>query len=259
MSGHHALASAGVAGDRSSAVHALDPRAKIAGLLGVTLVAVSAPARDWPVFCACAAALAVVAVLARVPPGELWRRGLVVLPPILLVAAFVPFVRDGGTSYELGPLSVSEAGLETFAAVAAKALIGTAAAVLLAATTGFPDVLRGLESLRVPHLLTLIAALMYRYVFVLAEQLQRTRAALRARCHRPRSVAGVAALGTMTGAFFLRSYARGERVHRAMLARGYSGRMPRGAPLAFGIADLIFVAALAAVLLPLRIWLGVVA
>lgn len=28
------------------------------------------------------------------------------------------------------------------------------------------------------------------------------------------------------GALFVRSYERGERVHRAMLARGYTGRMP---------------------------------
>ena len=39
-----ALHAVGVAGDPSSPVHRLDPRAKLLGLTGVTIVAVSAPA-----------------------------------------------------------------------------------------------------------------------------------------------------------------------------------------------------------------------
>ncbi|MEX1271314.1 MAG: CbiQ family ECF transporter T component, partial [Acidimicrobiia bacterium] len=33
-------------------------------------------------------------------------------------------------------------------------------------------------------------------------------------------------LATAAGALFVRSYERGERVHQAMVARGYDGRMP---------------------------------
>ena len=44
-----ALHAAGVAGDPASPVHRLDPRAKLLGLTGVTIVAVSAPLRAWPV------------------------------------------------------------------------------------------------------------------------------------------------------------------------------------------------------------------
>ena len=55
---------------------------------------------------------------------------------------FVPFVR-GGPTVEVGPLSLSEQGLATFALVTAKATIGALSAVLLGATTSFPDVLHG--------------------------------------------------------------------------------------------------------------------
>jgi cobalt/nickel transport system permease protein len=153
----------------------------------------------------------------------------------------------------VGPLSLSEEGVATFALVTAKASIGAVGAVLLGATTSVPDILHGLERLRVPRLLTVIAAFMYRYVFVIADELRRMRLALTARAYRPRHAAQVAALGRMVTALFLRSYERGERVYLAMLARGYGGAMPRLGVLAFRRADAAFLAALGLTLVPLRV------
>lgn len=247
-----ALHRTGVAGDPASPIHRLDPRAKLAGLAGITIVGVSTPLHAWPALAACALALAAIAALARLGPGVLWVRVRVILPVVVFVAAFVPFVR-GGPTVPLGPLSVSEQGLETFALVTVKAAIGALSAVLLGATTSFPDILHGLERLRTPRLLTVIAAFMYRYVFVIVDEARRMRAALAARAYRPRHLGQVAALGRLVTALFLRSYERGERVYLAMLARGYAGTMPRLAALTFRRADTVFLAALALALLPLRV------
>jgi cobalt/nickel transport system permease protein len=249
----HRPALAGVAGDPSSRLHRLDPRAKLLVLFTVTVVAVSAPLEAWPVYAGCALVLASVAVAARVGPGTIWRRARVVLPLVLLVAVFVPFVRTGGATYSLGPLSVSGAGLAVLATVAAKATIGTVSAVLLGATTSFPDVLRALESLHVPRLFVQIAAFMFRYLVVIADEVQRLRAALAARGYRPRHALRAGAIGRAAGALFVRSYARGERVYLAMLARGYGGTMPRYTALAFGRADALAVAGAAGFLLALRL------
>jgi cobalt/nickel transport system permease protein len=234
-------------------VHRLDPRAKIVGLLGVTLVAVSTPLAAWPVWAACALVLAACAGVARVPFGALWRRVRVVLPLVLAVGALVPFVRPGGWSAELGVVSVHEAGLAVFAAVAAKALIGTFSAALLGATTTFPAVLRGLDAMRVPRLLVLIAGFMYRYLFVLAAETGRMRAALVSRGYRPRHALHAGAMGRVATAMFLRTYGRGERVHLAMLARGYRGAMPHSAPLALRRADVAFVGVVVLAIVPLRV------
>jgi cobalt/nickel transport system permease protein len=242
-----------LAGDPASRVHRLDPRAKIVGLVGVTLVAVSTPLGGWPVWVACALVLATCAASARVPPAALWRRVRVVLPLVLAVGALLPFGRAGGASAALGPLTVHEAGLLVFAAVAAKALIGTVSAALLGATTTFPEVLRGLEAMRVPRLLVLIAGFMYRYLFVLAGETGRMRAALASRGYRPRSALHAGAMGRVATAMFLRTYGRGERVYLAMLARGYSGAMPQLAPLALRRADAAFVVAVLVTILPLRV------
>jgi cobalt/nickel transport system permease protein len=250
-----ALHRTGVAGDPASPIHRLDPRAKILGLAGITVVGVSTPLAAWPAFVACGLALAAIATVAGVGPGVIWSRLRVILPLVLFVAVFVPFVR-GGPTIEIGPLTLSERGLETFALVTAKATIGSLSAVLLGATTSFPDILHGLERLRAPRLLTVIAGFMYRYVFVIADEARRMRAALAARAYRPRHLGQVGALGRMITALFLRSYERGERVYLAMLARGYAGAMPRLGVLVFRRADTTFLAALTLTLIPLRVLAG---
>jgi cobalt/nickel transport system permease protein len=249
---NHALHGTGLAGSSTSPVHRLDPRAKVVGFLGLTLVAVTTPLEAWPVFLACALVLAAVCVVARIGPATIWRRVRFILPLVLFVAVFLPFVR-GGDQIEVGPLSLSAAGLAAFAAVSVKALIGTTSAVLLGATTTFPATLRALESLRVPRLIVLIAGFVYRYLFVVVEEVHRMRAALTARGYQPRSVLGAAAIGRVATALFLRTHARGERVYLAMLSRGYRGSVPAVDALRFGATDAVFIAAVALTLLPLRL------
>jgi cobalt/nickel transport system permease protein len=238
MSGQHLHA--GVAGDPRSPIHRLDPRAKLIGLLGITFVAVSTPLRAWPVFVACAGAQLAVTALARVPARTVLSRGRVVLPLLLFVALFVPF---------------SAHGPATFATTGTKAVLGTLSAVLLGATTSFPDVLHALERLRAPKLLVLIAAFMYRYLFTIIDEVQRMRSALAARGYAPKHALQAQAIGRVATALFLRTYERAERVHLAMLARGWRQNMPRLDALVFTRTDSLFLAVLATPLLAIRVLL----
>ena len=223
------------------------------GFLTVTCVAVSAPLAAWPVYAGCALVLAALAAAARIPARMIWLRARMVLGLVLLVALLVPFADRGGREVAAGPFSLSVAGLAILGTVAAKATLGTVSAVLLGATTSYPAVLRALDALRVPRALTLIAAFSYRYLFVLAGEASRMRAALAARGYRPRTALGAGAAGRLAAALFLRAHARGERVYLAMIARGYRGAMPQLEPLRFRRSDAVFVGAIAAALLGLRL------
>jgi cobalt/nickel transport system permease protein len=211
----------GIVGDPRSPVHRLGARTKLIGFTTVTLVAVAAGPSLWPAWAGCLLVLAGVAVAARVPARILARRAAVALPLVILAAAALPLVRHGGARLDVGPIGLWEEGLLALAAVAAKATIGTLSAVLLGATTTFPQTLRALEGLHVPRLFVLIAATTHRYLPLVGEEMRRTRSALLARGWRAGSAAGAAPVGRVAGTLFLRAHARGERVHRAMLARGY--------------------------------------
>jgi cobalt/nickel transport system permease protein len=133
-------------------------------------------------------------------------------------------------------------------------------AILLTATTPFPDVLHALGHLRVPSVLVAIVAFMYRYLFVLTDEAQRLMRARAARSARPPGGGGGGTLrwraqvtGSMAGQFFVRSYDRSERVYQAMLARGYSGRPLTSRPHALRRSDWAIGATVALCLLLIQI------
>ena len=169
-------------------------------------------------------ALAAIAAARARRPAAVWSRVRVVLPLVRLRGRVRAVRARRRRRSRSGRCRSPRPGLATFALVTAKATIGAVSAVLLGATTSFPDILHGLERLRAPRLLILIAAFMYRYLFVIVDEARRMRAALAARGYRPRHLGQAAALGRIVTALFLRSYERGERVlpgdARARLRRG---------------------------------------
>ena len=67
---------------------------------------------------------------------------------------------------------------------------------------------------------------MFRYLEVVTGELRRIKIARDSRGFQARSIRQWRVLAGTLGALFIRSYERGERVHLAMLSRGYAGRLP---------------------------------
>lgn len=209
-----------------SPVHRLAPEVKVAAALAFVLAAAVTPRYAVWAFAIDAVALAGVIRLARLPAGFVLARMLVVVPFIAFAVA-IPFIGSGQRVEVLG-VAVSQAGLWATWNIVAKATLGVGVSVTLAATTEIPQLLRGLERLRVPRPLTEIASFMVRYLELLAGDLTRMRRAMTARGHDPRWLWQVRPLAACLGSLFIRSYERGERVYLAMRARGYTGAMPTG-------------------------------
>ena len=212
-----------------SSVHRLPPETKlVAAFLFIVAVAITPREAVWA-FALHAAMLALLVAAARVPLGFLLLRLLAILP-FVAFAFLIPFVASGERIAVVG-VEVSREGLWGAWNILAKATLGAATSVVLAATTEVPDLIRGLSSLRAPAVLVSIAAFMMRYLELIAEELGRMRMAMVARGYDPSWLGQAKPISTAAGAMFVRSYERGERVHSAMLARGYTGAMP-----ALGIA-----------------------
>ena len=222
-----ALTARYVAGD--SPVHRLEPHLKLVAVLTFALVVVATPVHvGWAAAAYGGYLLAVLAVaaIAGVRPGRLLR-GLVVEIPFAVFALLLPFVTAGPRVEVLG-LAVSRSGLETGGGLLAKATLSVLAATVLAVTTEPRALLSGLQRLRLPTVLVQILMFMIRYADVVAGELHRMRVARESRGFRARGLAGLRVLGATAGSLFVRSYERGERVHLAMLSRGYDGRLPTG-------------------------------
>lgn len=207
-----------------SPVHRAPAHLKILALVGFMLVVVATPRDAYAVHGVYLLLLLGVVALARVPASYLLPRMLVEVP-FVVFALVVPFVATGPRTEVLG-LSVSESGLVDAFGLLAKATLGVLAGLLLAATTEPTRLLAGLERLRLPQQLVQIMSFMLRYLEVVTDELHRMRIASASRGFTARDPRHWPVVASSVGALFIRSFERGERVHQAMVSRGYSGRLP---------------------------------
>jgi cobalt/nickel transport system permease protein len=205
-------------------VHRLAPQCKVAAtFLFVLAVALTPRAVFWP-YAWYLVLVAVIATVAQLPPLVLLRR-LVVEVPFLLFVLALPLLGEPPDVDVLG-MGLSVVGLQAAAAIALKATFGLLATGILAATTPLPDIITGLERLRVPPLFTTVAGFMVRYVEVLYSELTRLRTARSCRGGDTRWLWQAHDIAGSVGALFVRSFERGERVALAMASRGYDGTVP---------------------------------
>lgn len=197
---------------------------RILALVGFMLVVVATPREWYAAFAGYLLLVVAVILLARVPVLWVVRR-MVIEVPFLVFALLLPFIATGPRTEVLG-LTVSEHGLLAAWGLVAKGTLGVMASLTLAATTEPTAVLLGLRRLRMPDLVVQIMGFMLRYLHVVTADLGRMLVATRSRGMDPRSPRSWPALARTLGSLFIRSYERGERVHLAMLSRGYTGELP---------------------------------
>jgi cobalt/nickel transport system permease protein len=204
-----------------SPVHRAQAHRKVLALLAFVVVVVATP-KDWyPAYAGYLLVLVGVIAVSQVPPPYLLKR-MVVEVPFVVFAVLMPFIATGPRTDFLG-LSVSAAGLLSAWALLAKGTLGVLASLTLAATTEPHDLLGGLDRLRLPHQLVQIMGFMVRYLDVVTDEMRRMRVARESRGFSARNPKHWPVVARSAGALFIRSYERGERVHLAMVARGYTG------------------------------------
>jgi len=180
------------------------------------------------------------AVFGDVPLGLLVSRLLFTAPFALLVAIWNP-VFHRTPELVMGPLTLS-AGWISFLSVVLRFVLGVSAVLVIVATTGMDALASALGRLGLPRLLSTQLLLLYRYVFVLGDEAARMLRAHHARAPtRPRPSLRIA--GSMLGGLLVRSVGRAERIHTAMLARGFDGLFHPHLTQRFAPRDAVFLGA----------------
>jgi cobalt/nickel transport system permease protein len=205
-------------------VHRLAPQCKVAATVLFVLAVASTPTGGYWPYLWYLTLLAAVAALARLPPLIMARRLLVEVPFVLFVLALP--VLGGPPRLAVLGITLSVPGFHAAATITLKATFGLLATAILAATTPLPEIITGLERLRVPRVFTAVASFMVRYLDVLAAELDRMRTAALCRGGNPRWLWQVREVTAGLGALVVRAFERGERVYLAMASRGYTGALP---------------------------------
>jgi cobalt/nickel transport system permease protein len=193
-------------------------------VLSFIIVSAATPITQWQAFIAYFAAIFIVSLVAKIPRATLLKRSLIEIP-FILFAILMPFFGTG-ERFEVGPFNLYRESLLAAAGIVAKGTLGVLSAVVLSTSTTARELLRGLEKLHLPKLMVQIAAFMLRYVNVISDEMERMKVARESRGFIATGLKDWKVIAIAASALFIRSYERGERVHLAMLSRGYTGVLP---------------------------------
>lgn len=215
-----------------SPLHLLDARTKIIGFTALIAVVLQVPPGKPFLFFAYFFLIAIFMGISQIPLAYIVGRTLVILPFVLLAGLAMPWGNGSGLAF--------------FSALLLRSLLCLMILVLLTNTTRFAELLRGLRRMGCPRILVVNLSFLYRYLFVLIEEVMRMRQARDCRrVGRSPIKVELKLLGSMLGTLLLRSFERAERMYQAMLSRGSSGEFPILAPRKFTWRDLAFLAGLA--------------
>jgi cobalt/nickel transport system permease protein len=226
----------------NSPVHRLDPRIKLLLTVVFILTNTLIPTGAWPVYILLFALILSAELISELGIGYVLKRSALALPFVLAALPLILTV-PGNTLFALsiGPLTIhaSFPGLERFISITLKSWISVQAAIMLASTTSFPELLVAMRALHVPRLMVSIFGLMWRYLFVLVDEatrLMRARLSRSGQSDKPGVKTGgsitwrARVAGGMAGSLFLRAFDRSDRIYMAMVSRGYDGEA-RSLPL----------------------------
>jgi cobalt/nickel transport system permease protein len=170
--------------------------------------------------------LGMLVLISRVYIPTLMKRVAVELVFVGVVLLGTLFRLGGEVWWSWGWLQVTSEGVMVLGSVTLKALLSLVMVNLLVLTTSIADLLCGLVALQTPPLFVAIISAMYRYIGVLADEVTAMRQAALSRNLMVNRFWHRVVVGHMIGTLFIRTYERGDRIHQAMLARGYTGTPP---------------------------------
>jgi cobalt/nickel transport system permease protein len=223
---------------RDTGLARVDPRAKIVTTLAFLVAVVSfdrytvvalLPFLLYPV---------VLVSMGDVPWRWLLRKLALAAPLAILVGAANPLL-------DRAPMEVAQGvtmagGWISFSSILLRFALTVTAALAVIAGTGMNALCAGLGALGTPRVFTAQLLFLWRYTFVLGGEGARMATAREARGGRGSPT--LAVYGSLAGHLLLRAFERAERIHRAMRARGFDGKMRSLRALRWTPGDTRFVA-----------------
>jgi cobalt/nickel transport system permease protein len=224
---------------RDTTLQRRDPRAKLLATLLFIVTVVSFDRYSVAALLPLALYPTVLAAQGELPPRLLLRTLWLASPFALMIGIFNPLL-DRAPLLAIGGVAVS-GGWVSLASILLRFGLTAAAAVVLVAGSGMPALCAAMSRLGMPQVFTVQLLFLYRYLFVLAGEAQRMTTARELRAGAGAARMSLAVHASLLGHLLLRAFARAQRVHAAMLARGFDGELRLAGPWRWRLADTLFI------------------
>jgi len=235
-----------------SFVHRLDPRLKIVLASGYSFVV--ALLNQFPALIAALVLSLVLVGLARLSVREVAWRMMLVNGLIFFFWLVLPVTSPGEALFQLGPLTVTRTGVLLSARITLKSNAILLAFIAFVATSSLAVLGQAMNRLRIPDKMVHLLLLTYRYLFVIEQEYERLIRAAKVRGFRARTdFHTYKTYAYLIGMLFVRASERAERVHQAMLCRGFKGKFYSLREFSISWRDWVVSAFLAATIVGLEV------
>ncbi len=235
-----------------SFVQHLDPRVKIVtAFLFSVVVAISG---KFLVLISALILSLFIVIAARIPIREVFRRLIPVNMLLIFLWLFLPFTFAGEHIFSVGTLSVTREGVLYAAGISVKSNSMMLMLIALAASTPIFTLGHAMHELGMHKKLVHLFFFTYRYIHVIQREYIRLANSMKIRSFKPgTNLHTYKTYAHMTGMLLVRSFDRAQRVHNAMMCRGFSGKLYSLSEFSIKGADILAFAFMATVILILGI------
>lgn len=189
-----------------SPIHGLSILSKLASTMMLLIIIVTLPVAFYGIFAVILFLLCIVAIMSRIPLLFLLKR-MALLEVFVLTVSLLSLLQPNG--------------ILVFLRLVLKSTLCLFTIVLFSNTTPFSKLLEALRKWRVPPLLITLLALMYRYLFVLIDEMERMQRARTSRTFVRNRALLWRSLATIMAQLFIRSTGRAEKIFACMCSRGW--------------------------------------
>jgi len=205
----------------SSPVQRIDPAVKFLIVIVCILAMVSEPrGRIFP-FYFYTGLILIFTFLSKVPLKFIFKRLAFIFPFLFVASVFFPL--SGMISGQNVEWSLNDFYVRAGLSILLKAILSVFILILLVSTERFHQLLGGLRRLKMPLIVCTLSALMYRYVFIFADESMKTSLARQSRTPGKLRNNKMKVLGNQMAMVFLRSWDRSKTIYSSMLSRGFHG------------------------------------
>ena len=208
----------------NSFLHRIDPRVKIIGAI-CYITTVALVNSYTSLICACLFSLALL-MLAKLPVLAVCKRLLLVNGFTLFLWITLPLTYGGDHSYQFWFLTLSQEGIHLALRITLKTNTIILTIIALLTTSTIAHLGSALDRMRFPKKICFLLLYSYRYIFVIHQEYLRLLRAAKMRSFTPKTnLHTYKTYAYLFGMTLVKSYNRAQRVHQAMLLRGFNGRL----------------------------------
>ena len=204
-----------------SFIHKLDPKTRVVAVLILSFA--TALCNNLFVAVLYFIISTVLIIMARLNIKDVIERIKPVFWFLLMIWILIPITFDGQILYQFSWLKISGTGVILCCKITIKSITILLFFTSLVATMSIASLGNALHKLYVPDKMVFLLLMSYRYIAVIEDEYKKLLRAAKFRGFRPKSnLHSYKTFAYLAGMLFVRASLRAQRVHQAMLCRGFN-------------------------------------